>query len=156
MPAKISAFLSLFLAVVGPLSAGEQGAAYRQLQGAANGRESLAISPEGAVTAGRQAFDEPINPALFEAPKAKEPQARAQLAPGGDFVVGKPQNMREPKNPLTREDKPKGHGSGWLVKIIGAVLGGLLCGVLGFFVGGPIGAAAGFAAGAIGGWMVTH
>lgn len=64
--------------------------------------------------------------------------------------------MREPKNPLTREDKPKGHGSNWLIKVIGAVLGGLLCGVAGFFLGGPIGAAAGFAAGAIGGWMVTH
>lgn len=109
-----------------------------------------------------ETFDEPLNPALFEAPKPRVPRpertsAAPTLAPSGDFVVGKPQNMREPKNPLQGMEKEgKQKGGGFWMKLIGAVVGGLICGVIGFFAGGPLGAAIGFAAGAVGGWMVTH
>lgn len=154
MPGPLALVLSLFAAV--SAQAFEQGPTLRQLNGAAAG--AALGSAEAASESAKQSFDEPIYPAVFSAPAPGEPAEAppVRLASKGDFVIGSPQDYREPKNPLAEDDKPKGKGSRWLWKVIGAAVGGVLCGVLGFFLGGPIGAAIGFAAGAVGGWMVTH
>lgn len=154
MPGLLAVVLSLSAAV--SAQAFEPGPTYKQLNGAA--APAALGSVEAVSESAKQSFDEPIAPAVFSAPEPGEPAQAppARLAPKGDFVVGSPQDYREPKNPLTEEDKPKGKGSKLLWKVIGAVVGGALCGILGFFLGGPVGAAIGFAAGAVGGWMVTH
>lgn len=146
------------LSVVGASAyAFEPGPTYNKLEGAAAVKPASALSAEQAALDARGQFDEPIDPMVFTPlPKAEAAPAAPTLKPVGDFVVGKPQRLSEPKNPLNEKDEPKKKGGGWGIKILGALIGGLLCGALGFFVGGPIGAAVGFAAGAVGGWMVTH
>ncbi|MBI4347244.1 MAG: hypothetical protein HY553_10340 [Elusimicrobia bacterium] len=154
--------LSLFAASVaaaGPLEEPTLG----RLQGAAAAQDAVRrAEPEGASERAREAFDEPIDPAVFAPPSpapvpADAPPPRPGLVKAkGDFVVGSPQEYREPKNPLTREDKPKARHGGFLLKLLGAAIGAALGGVVGFFLGGPVGAALGAAAGGIGGWFVTH
>lgn len=134
----------------------------RRLQGAAAAHDAFRlVEPEGASERARETFDEPIDPEFFAPPA---PQPAPADAPGpprlseadGDFVVGSPREYREPKNPLTSESQPKSKQGGWLLKLLGAVIGAALGGVVGFFLGGPIGAAIGAAAGGIGGWTVTR
>lgn len=134
----------------------EPGPSYKSLERASAVTASPTGTQEAAAAQARAQFDEPIDPTIFsplERPKGAPPVPT--LKPAADFVVGRPQRLREPKNPLNEKNEPKKSGGGWGMKLLGGLIGGLLCGALGFFLGGPVGAAVGFAAGALGGWMVT-
>lgn len=148
------------LSVVGVSAyAFEPGPSYKKLEAASAVKPASANSAEHAALDARGQFDEPIDPMVFTPlPKGETVAEVPTLRPAGDFVVGKPQQLSEPKNPIDEKDEPKdkGGGGGWKMKLLGAILGGLIVGGLGFLVGGPIGAAVGFASGAIGGWSVTH
>lgn len=134
----------------------EPGPSYKSLERASAVGVSATGSSEAAAAQARTQFDEPIDPTIFAPlPKAKDAPPVPTLKPTGNFVVGSPQRLKEPKNPLNEKNELKKKGRGWGMKLLGGLIGGLLCGALGFFLGGPVGAAVGFAAGAVGGWMVT-
>ncbi|MCX5789775.1 MAG: hypothetical protein NTX64_14920 [Elusimicrobia bacterium] len=156
----VSAIGLLTLLLGSPLWCGaldaQGGPAYRQLQGAAAAGGGQ--TPAAAATSAGRTFDEPVDHSLFAAPAAPAAPVPT-LRPSGDFVVGGPQRLSEPNNPLPkRSDGRTGDGGGsmgWGMRALGVLLGGLLCGGLGFLLGGPLGAAIGFAGGAIGGWFAT-
>lgn len=82
------------------------------------------------------------------------PRAKTRTRPlTPNLIVGEPgrKNIREPKNPLTKEGKPKKQLSGkWLWWAAGGAAAGA---GIGFLLGGPIGAGIGAVLGALAGFF---
>lgn len=144
--------LSALLAV----PAGAAPTAMSQLEGAAQRGASApqALDAEGARQGAGEAF-EPIDETIFEPVE----RPRAQLEPHpGDLVVGKPQKLREPKNPLDAKGELKSQKSGsggFFSKLLWALGFAVLTAGVGFLVGGPIGAAIGGVIGGVIGWTAA-
>ncbi|MFH2203599.1 MAG: hypothetical protein ABIJ96_10820 [Elusimicrobiota bacterium] len=114
---------------------------------AADDSQARGRSGEGWDTAGLKGST------LVSPPLVSVPVKGTQETPTADLFIGDPDkgNIKEPPNPLTKDNKLKTQKSG---KRLWWAAGGALAGAgLGFLLGGPVGAAIGGVLGAVAGFF---
>ncbi|MFA6093065.1 MAG: hypothetical protein WCU88_07110 [Elusimicrobiota bacterium] len=109
---------------------------------------------EASKTAGLVLDNSASRTGFVSVPLIDAPAGRQRLEPvTANLVMGDPEraDLREPKNPLEKDERPKaassGHGMAW------ALGGALVLGGVGFFFAGPVGAAAGAFVGSLIGYF---
>lgn len=89
----------------------------------------------------------------YKKPPKTQPKGLKPAKP--NVVIGRPGWYGEPKNPLTKDGKPKPRGIGFFMKLLWAVAGLVIGGGIGFLFGGLLGAAIGGAVAAAGAWFLA-
>ena len=147
--------LAFFIAAIASLRPASAAEVQDQLSSVASASEQAARSGDvqtSAVLAG-VGFEDKGQDTGFVSPPLVPMPARIEGSqlnrPTGDLIVGDPSkaSLREPRNPLTKDEKPKEQKSGY--GFLWALGGALALGAVGFLLAGPIGAGIGFVLGGV-------